>query len=129
MAVYGRLCRRRRVLVISGYLITAILLDEIARGDFSLWRFYEWRARRILPALVVVILTCLPLAWACMTPADLVDFGESIAAVMLFLSNLLFAHEADYFATAAEFKPLLHTWSLAVEEQFYLLFPLLLLGL
>lgn len=112
--------------VISGYLIASILLAELERGNFSIARFYERRARRILPALVVVIAACLPFAWAWMMPSQLVDFGESIVAVSLFASNILFWLEENYFAPSSELKPLLHTWSLAVEEQFYLLFPLFL---
>lgn len=112
--------------VISGYLITAILLSELARGDFSIARFYERRARRILPALFVVVAVCLPFAWAWMMPSQLTDFGESVLAVSLFSSNFLFWLEEGYFSRSSELKPLLHTWSLAVEEQFYLLFPLFL---
>lgn len=115
--------------VISGYLITTILLDDLAAGRFSLARFYERRARRILPALFVVMAACLPFAHLWMTPDLFQDFARTAAAVALFVSNLLFIAELDYFAPAAEANPLLHTWSLAVEEQFYILFPPALWGL
>jgi peptidoglycan/LPS O-acetylase OafA/YrhL len=115
--------------VISGYLITSILLAELAQGSFSLVGFYERRARRILPALFLVMLACIPFAWAWMTPDQLRDFGRSLVAVTVFGSNLLFWIESGYFGAAAEVKPLLHTWSLAVEEQYYVVFPLLMMGL
>lgn len=114
--------------VISGYLITCILIDELERGEFSISRFYERRARRILPALFVVMLACLPAAWLLLLPAEFKDFSQSLVAVSLFVSNIFFWHESGYFDTIAEFKPLLHTWSLAVEEQYYILFPLFLLA-
>lgn len=113
--------------VISGYLITTIIHDEILSGHFSIAHFYERRARRILPALFFICLVSIPFAWIWMLPAAFKDFGHSLIAVSLFSSNILFSGENDYFTTAAELKPLLHTWSLAVEEQFYLFFPLLLL--
>lgn len=113
--------------VISGYLITTILLAELARGEFSIVRFYERRARRIMPALFLVMAACLPFAWLWLLPSDMKEFANSLQAVTVFGSNLLFWRESGYFETAAELKPLLHTWSLAVEEQFYVLFPLFLL--
>ena len=113
--------------VISGYLITKIILSDLERGAFSLVDFYERRARRILPALFFMMLVCLPFAWLWLLPSDMKDFSQSLAAVAVFGSNVLFWRESGYFSTAAEFKPLLHTWSLAVEEQYYLIFPILLM--
>ena len=110
--------------VISGYLITSIILAECRDGRFSIIRFYERRARRILPALTVVVLACIPFAWMWMLPDQLRDFSQSIVAVALFASNILFWRQSGYFDPVAEEKPLLHTWSLAVEEQYYMLFPL-----
>ncbi len=113
--------------VISGFLITSILLREIEAGEFSLARFYERRARRILPALFVVVLACLPAAWLLMTPDQLKDFGQGLVALTFFASNILFSLKSGYFAPAAEENPLIHTWSLGVEEQFYVVFPLALI--
>lgn len=112
--------------VISGYLITVILLEENRCGTFSILNFYERRARRILPALFFIMLLCIPAAFLLMPPGQLKDFSQSLAAVSAFGANILFYLEADYFAATSELKPLLHTWSLAVEEQYYLFFPLLL---
>jgi peptidoglycan/LPS O-acetylase OafA/YrhL len=114
--------------VISGYLITSIILEELRAGRFSLVKFYERRARRILPALFLVMTVCLPFAYALMTPQENTIFAQSILSVTIFASNILFFLTSGYFDTAAELKPLLHTWSLAVEEQYYLLFPLLLMA-
>lgn len=113
--------------VISGYLITTIIATAQDKGTFTILGFYERRARRIMPVLFTVILCCLPFAWAWMLPAQMKSFGESIIAVCLFLSNVLFWQESGYFAAAAEKQPLLHTWSLAVEEQYYVVFPILLM--
>ena len=113
--------------VISGYLITTILIEDIENQRFSLVNFYERRARRILPALFFVMLVCIPFAWMWMLPSQMKDFSQSLVAVSLFASNILFWRESGYFAAAAEEKPLLHTWSLAVEEQYYVLFPIFLI--
>jgi peptidoglycan/LPS O-acetylase OafA/YrhL len=113
--------------VISGYLITSIIINDLHAGTFSILKFYERRARRILPALFLVMFVSLPFAYLWMSPTGLHDFSKSVIAVSLFLSNILFWKEAGYFATANELKPLLHTWSLAVEEQYYVLFPLFLM--
>lgn len=113
--------------VISGYLITTIIISEISEERFSILNFYDRRARRILPALFFVLAICTPFAWLWLTPNDLKDFGQSLVAVSIFSSNILFWLESGYFDTASELKPLLHTWSLAVEEQYYILFPLFLI--
>lgn len=115
--------------VISGYLITSIIVAEIDQNTFSIVNFYERRIRRILPALFVVILATLPFAYLWMLPHQLKDFGQSLLAIAFFASNILFWRESDYFDIASEQKPFLHTWSLAVEEQYYIFFPLLLLVL
>ncbi|MBK3464562.1 acyltransferase family protein [Pseudomonas sp. MF6776] len=114
--------------VISGYLITSILLSEKERGTFSLLKFYERRARRILPALFVMMVVSMFFAWIWLLPRDMKDFSGSLAAVSIFSSNIFFWNASGYFDTAAELKPLLHTWSLAVEEQYYLLFPVFLMA-
>jgi peptidoglycan/LPS O-acetylase OafA/YrhL len=113
--------------VISGYLITSIILAEIEAGTFTLANFYERRARRILPALFVLMALCLPFAWLWLPAQDMKSFSQSLVAVSTFASNILFWLTSGYFDTAAELKPLLHTWSLAVEEQYYLIFPLFVL--
>lgn len=113
--------------VISGYLITTIILSELKEGNFSIVNFYERRARRILPASFLVMLVCIPFAWFWLLPSDMKEFSQSLVAVSVFASNILFWRESGYFDTAAELKPLLHTWSLAVEEQYYVLFPLFLM--
>ncbi|HSL04205.1 MAG TPA: acyltransferase, partial [Nitrospiraceae bacterium] len=113
--------------VISGYLITSIILEEKQAGTFTLVGFYERRVRRILPALFVVMFACLPFAWLWLPALEMRSFSQSLVAVSGFASNVLFYLKSDYFETAAALKPLLHTWSLAVEEQYYLLFPIFLL--
>ena len=113
--------------VISGYLITTIIVDELEKGSFSLLNFYERRARRILPALFFVMLCTIPFAWFFMIPRELSEYSKSLISVPLFVSNIVFWLDSGYFSQASELKPLLHTWSLAVEEQYYVLFPLFLI--
>ncbi|WP_227368670.1 acyltransferase family protein [Halomonas sp. M20] len=113
--------------VISGYLITNIIYNEIYQKKFSLVTFYERRARRILPALFLVSLVSLMFAWLWMLPKEFEAISASLIAVNLFVSNIYFFLNTGYFAGAAEMNPFLHTWSLAVEEQFYLFFPLVMM--
>lgn len=113
--------------VISGFLITSIILDESGQNKFSFARFYERRARRILPALFAVSLVSTFFALWLMVPRQLADFSKALIYVPLFASNILFWQEAGYFAPATGEMPLIHTWSLGVEEQFYIAFPILLL--
>ena len=112
--------------VISGYLITSILLRQLTENRFSLLNFYERRARRILPALFVVVFVSFPAAYVLMPPEQFASFVQSIGAVSIFLSNFFFWQEFDYFSVGSELLPMVHTWSLGVEEQFYLLFPIFL---
>lgn len=113
--------------VISGYLITSIILRHIEKGDFSLLNFYERRIRRIFPALIAVLVVSLIFGWLLMMPKEFSTFGSSLAATSAFGSNIFFWREAGYFSMGGSFKPLLHTWSISVEEQFYIIFPLCLM--
>lgn len=113
--------------VISGYLITLIIHREVRQGQFSFLAFYERRIRRIFPALFVVMAASMPLAWWLLTPGQLKEFFQSIVATTLFASNIFFHLKSGYFSADAETIPMLHMWSLAVEEQFYIGFPILLI--
>ncbi|MEO0957771.1 MAG: acyltransferase family protein [Pseudomonadota bacterium] len=109
--------------VISGFLITGILLDDLAADRFSVRHFYERRARRILPALSVVMIACFPPALILMDPRNFEAFADSAVAAAFFFANIHFWRTLDYFNNVTATLPLIHTWSLAVEEQFYFLFP------
>jgi len=113
-------------LVLSGYLIGGLILREADAGSFSLVSFYERRVRRILPALFAVLAFTAVASWI-LLPDDFRNFGASLTAISALVSNFLFERDSGYFALAREATPLLHSWSLAVEEQFYLFFPMLLL--
>ena len=112
--------------VISGYLITNILLKDIGKQEFSVVQFYNRRIRRIFPALFFVLFSSTVFALWILLPSELENFGESLTAASLFYSNYHFMFDSNYFSAAAETKPLLHMWSLAVEEQFYIIFPIFL---
>ena len=115
--------------VISGYLITSIILKELfITGTFSFKHFYERRVRRILPVLLFVMLVSLPFAWMYLIPSIFVDFSKSILYSLGFSSNLYFHYSGRVYGALGEFfLPFLHTWSLSVEEQYYILFPIVLL--
>ena len=112
--------------VISGFLITSIIASEIDTGRFSIARFYQRRIRRIFPALIVVMAFSILAGFLLLTPGDLLTLGESVIATSLFVSNIFFWQHASYFAAPLHENPLLHTWSLSIEEQFYLFYPLFL---
>jgi peptidoglycan/LPS O-acetylase OafA/YrhL len=112
--------------VISGYLITGNIVRELIDGRLSVWDFYDRRIRRIIPALLVVMIVSTVAAYCLMLPDDLENFGQSLVATSLFANNVLLLLTSGYFALEASFKPLMHTWSLAVEEQYYFVVPLVL---
>jgi peptidoglycan/LPS O-acetylase OafA/YrhL len=112
--------------VISGYLITGILAAELAENRFSILNFYERRIRRIMPCLLAVIVASGVAAMLLLVPLDFRDFAKSVVATLFFASNILFFRQSGYFDDQSEMKPMLHTWSLAVEEQYYIFFPVLL---
>lgn len=115
--------------VISGYLITSIILADITSSSFSLLNFYERRARRIFPALFLVMFSCLIFAYFNFLPSDLKFFSQNLAAAVLFLSNFYsYFFNNYYFGVNSSYNPLIHFWSLALEEQFYLLFPMILIS-
>lgn len=113
--------------VISGFLISKILLREIESGELSLWSFYERRIKRLLPALLLVLIVIMIAGWFVLLPDEYRALGRHVVGGGLFFINFMLAGEHGYFDSAAEEKPLLHLWSLAVEEQFYLAWPLLFL--
>ncbi len=115
--------------VLSGFLITAIIRSEAEAGTFSLAGFYERRFRRIVPALAVVAIASTVAATVILPPEELRSYGKSLFGVALFASNIIFWQDSGYFDTASAEKPLLHTWSLAVEEQFYIVWPLIAVAL
>lgn len=109
--------------VISGYVISARLLEDLNSGRFSVIQFYERRVRRIFPALLFVIAVTTIAAGFLLLPREMIDFSKSLAASALFASNIYFWKQSGYFDIASTLRPLLHLWSLAVEEQFYVLMP------
>ncbi|WP_261455614.1 acyltransferase family protein [Serratia ficaria] len=112
--------------VISGYLISGIIFQEYIKGDFSYIDFYKRRSLRILPPLFVVLFATLAVGYHILLPVQVAELGKSALATTLFSSNFFFFSQTGYFDGPAELKPLLHTWSLAVEEQFYIIFPIIL---
>jgi peptidoglycan/LPS O-acetylase OafA/YrhL len=115
--------------VISGFLITSLILKDLEAGTFTLAGFWERRIRRIVPALACLVLATLMAGWIVLLPNDYAALGRSAFFQGLFASNIYFWRNSGYFDGAAEEEPLLHTWSLAVEEQFYIVFPLLMVSL
>lgn len=113
--------------VISGYLITRIIVNETFAHKFSFITFYERRARRILPALSVVALLSSIFAWLYLTPEQLTEYGSSLIATATFVANIFFYGQDSYTAEISAHKPLLHMWSLGIEEQFYIFFPVILI--
>lgn len=113
--------------VISGYLITSIIIKQLDNNTFLLKSFYERRARRILPALIFVIIISSLLSFIFLTQSELLSYFKSVISTLLFISNLYFYKTTPYFASEADLEPLLHTWSLSIEEQFYILFPIMFL--
>ena len=112
--------------VISGYLISTIIFENLDRGTFSFFEFYARRIKRIFPALIIVLVACFVFGWFVLYADEYKQLGKHIAAGASFISNIVFWNEAGYFDNAADTKPLLHLWSLAIEEQFYIVWPLLL---
>ena len=112
--------------LLSGYLITSIIWHQVQVGSFSIVRFYDRRIRRIMPALLLLLFLTTVASIVFLLPADLIGYSKSLLTTLTFVANIYFWRDTNYFARAAEDKPLLHLWSLGVEEQFYILFPLIL---
>ena len=115
--------------VISGFLITSIILRDLDAGIFSFAGFYERRVRRLVPNLTVLLVFCSCVAWFLLLPSDFRNYANSLFSTTTFTSNMFFWRDSWYFAAPSQTKPLLHTWSLAIEEQYYLLFPVILWAL
>lgn len=115
--------------VISGFLITSIIARQLRHGIFSFADFYWRRVRRLFPGLVLVLAATVALGWLVLLPEEFKQLGKHVVAAAMFVANIALWRESGYFDTAAEFKPLLHLWSLGIEEQFYLLWPAILVFL
>jgi len=113
--------------VISGYLITSIILKSFNKGDFSIKEFYSKRIRRLFPALIVVLFTTIVLGWLVLFPDEFKQLGDHIAHSAIYVLNYVLIGEAGYFDVDTQYKPLMHLWTLAVEEQYYIFWPLFLL--
>lgn len=125
-AVHGGFIGVDIFFVISGFLISKHIWEDLGAGTFSIGKFYARRVRRIFPALSVVLLACLAMGWVILTPAEYEQLGKHVVAGAIFVSNIVLWKESGYFDNAADTKPLLHLWSLGIEEQFYIVWPLLL---
>lgn len=112
--------------VVSGYLISTIIFENLDRGTFCFSEFYARRIKRIFPALILVLISCFAFGWFFLLSDELNQLGKHVAAGAGFVSNLVLWNESGYFDNSAETKPLLHLWSLGIEEQFYIVWPLLL---
>ncbi|WP_090383356.1 acyltransferase family protein [Pseudomonas anguilliseptica] len=112
--------------VISGYLISMIIFKSLMNNNFVFTEFYAHRIKRIFPALILVAGSCYTFGWFALLPDEFKQLGKHIAAGMGFVQNFVLWKEAGYFDVASDQKPLLHLWSLAIEEQFYLIYPLLI---
>jgi peptidoglycan/LPS O-acetylase OafA/YrhL len=112
--------------VISGFLISTIIFGDLDAGRFDFVGFYSRRVRRIFPSLIVVLIASLAFGWLALLASDYAELGKQVAAGAGFVANVLFLNESGYFDVAAQYKPMLHLWSLGIEEQFYILWPLLL---
>ena len=112
--------------VISGFLISRILFDSLNNGSFSFFDFYFRRVLRIFPALILVLFSCFIVGWFTLLPHEYKELGKHIAGSAVFISNFLYLSEVGYFDKSSETKPLLHLWSLGIEEQFYIFWPIAL---
>jgi peptidoglycan/LPS O-acetylase OafA/YrhL len=126
-ALPGGFCGVDIFFVISGYLISGILFKGLSSGEFSFLEFYKRRVKRIFPSLIAMLILCLGYGWVILFPHEFSQLGKHVAAGSVFIQNITFYKECGYWETESTLKPLLHLWSLAVEEQFYIIFPILML--
>lgn len=123
----GGFCGVDIFFVISGYLISSILFKGLSGGEFSFLEFYQRRIKRIFPSLLAVLILCIGYGWLVLFPHEFSQLGKHVAAGSVFIQNIIFYKECGYWETDSTLKPLLHLWSLAVEEQYYIIFPFIML--
>ena len=122
----GRIYWGRCFFVISGYLISKIILEDLDEGTFRFFKFFASRIKRLFPALIFVLASCYIFSWFTLVSSEYKELAKHITAGAFFISNFVYWNEAVYFDNAADTKPLLHLWSLGLEIQFYLILPLLI---